>query len=366
MLSSDDKAKNLHNKRISDNFTRSDKASSAGFSALASSAREGTSQGTTKCNLFATLAFRCIYEECAPVQTTIHFAAKFRLALGALSISRGKLASIIGVDKSLVGRWASGAVHPSDHNLSRITGVVADRFPTFTSLDWNREQSAFARLLGVDPASIRDERPPQEPSGLPLPFVDLSKVTTAGRGKAYEGFWKTWRASLLMPDVVFQDHGMIRLHECGLLEILMGGAGLRFDGWMMLGEGNAFVILHDAVGQTPLFLIFRGVPLPKAEVLEGILLMAALNPGRTPATVPILLERIGDLSGDREADEAHCEELTLRNPIIPVGDVPETIRACLFRNVGPNAAAAGGEMFLTATGATGLTRGSTATGQLKG
>lgn len=157
---------------------------------------------------------------------------------------------------------------------------------------------------------------------------------------------------------------MIRLNANGLLEVRMGGAGLFFHGWMMLAEGNLFVIIHDSTGQTPLFLIFRGVPLPRAEVMEGVLLMAALNAARTPAAVPILLERIGDLSGDREADDATCDQMIKRQPTVSIDEIPDANRAYLLRDIGPSAAAKGGEMFLMTSGV--LTRGSTSTGQLQG
>lgn len=279
-------------------------------------------------------------------------------------MSRAKLASVLGVDKSLVGRWAAGAVHPSDHNLSRITAVIAERFPGFTMLDWERDLADFAKRLGLDPASARLEQPLPEVQGLPLQFIDLVRRNTEHRGAAYEGFWRTSRPSVLMPHLIFQDHGMIRLNPNGLLEVRMGGAGLYFHGWMMLAEGNLFVIIHDSTGQTPLFLIFRGVPLPRAEVMEGILLMAALNASRTPAAVPILIERIGDLSGNREEDDATCDDLITRQPTVSIDEIPDANRAYLLRDVGPAASAGGGDLFLQAGGM--LTRGSTATGQLKG
>ena len=40
------------------------------------------------------------------------FSSKLQLVLKALSVSRGRLAAEIGVDKSLAGRWCSGAVRP--------------------------------------------------------------------------------------------------------------------------------------------------------------------------------------------------------------------------------------------------------------
>lgn len=292
------------------------------------------------------------------------FAARLHLVLSAVAMSRAKLASVLGVDKSLVGRWAAGAVHPSDHNLSRITAVIAERFPGFTMLDWERDLPGFAQRLGLDPSTARSEQPLPEVQGLPLQFIDLAKRNTEHRGSAYEGFWRTSRPSVLMPHLIFQDHGMIRMNPNGLLEVRMGGAGLFFHGWMMLAESNLFVVIHDKTGQTPLFLIFRGVPLPRAEVMEGILLMAALNAGRTPAAVPILLERIGDLTGNAEEDDATCDDLITRQPTVSVDEIADANRAYLLRDIGPSAAASGGDLFMLADGA--LTRGSTATGQLQG
>jgi hypothetical protein len=279
-------------------------------------------------------------------------------------MSRGKLASVLGVDKSLVGRWAAGAVHPSDHNLTRITAVVADRFPGFSMLDWERDLPQFAERLGIDPSAARIEQPLPAVQGLPVQFIDRVRRNTEHRGEAYEGFWRTSRPSVLMPHLIFQDHGMIRVNANGLLEVRMGGAGLFFHGWMMLSDNNLFVIIHDSVGQTPLFLIFNGVQLPRAEVLEGILLMAALNANRTPAAVPILLERVGDLTGDREADDATCDQMIKRQPSVGIDDISDANRAYLMRDVGPAANAKGGDLFLLATGQ--LTRGSTSTGQLQG
>jgi hypothetical protein len=292
------------------------------------------------------------------------FAARLHLVLSAVAMSRGKLASVLGVDKSLVGRWAAGAVHPSHHNLSRITAVVADRFPGFSMLDWERDLPQFAERIGIDPSAARIEQPLPAVQGLPVQFIDRVRRNTEHRGTAYEGFWRTSRPSVLMPHLIFQDHGMIRVNANGLLEVRMGGAGLFFHGWMMLSDNNLFVIIHDSVGQTPLFLIFNGVQLPRAEVLEGILLMAALNASRTPAAVPILLERVGDLTGDREEDDAICDQMIKRQPSVSIDEISDANRAYLMRDVGPAAAAKGGDLFLLASGQ--LTRGSTSTGQLQG
>lgn len=66
---------------------------------------------------------------------TTPFSRKLDLVLKALSLSRGRLAAQLGVDKSLAGRWASGAVTPSAHNLENLTRLVASHRPGFSLLD---------------------------------------------------------------------------------------------------------------------------------------------------------------------------------------------------------------------------------------
>jgi transcriptional regulator with XRE-family HTH domain len=296
-----------------------------------------------------------------------HFAAKLDLVLKALSMSRGRLAADLGVDKSLVGRWASGAVTPSAHNLENLTRLIAGRRDGFTMLDWDRDIDGLADVFGVKAhmnGNGAAARPVSE--GLPLPVLEMARLSTERRGATYEGFWKTTRPSVMMPGRFFHDHGMIRRHENGLLEFKVGGAGLLFEGWLLLAEGQLFAILFDTVGQTPIFLILNGVPLSKASLLDGIVMAAALNAARTPSAYPIVLERVGDLSGDREADDARCAELLQSDPLAPEDEVPPEIRKHLVRDVGPAAAAKGGDMFLLAPVISTLSRGETIGGRLQG
>lgn len=295
------------------------------------------------------------------------FAQKFSLALKALSISRVQMAADLGVDKSLVGRWAAGSVHPSEHNLSRITQHIASRIPVFTMLDWNRDATAFAGLFGVESGAEGNvEQTLSASLPFPPPFLAQCRAETIRRGKAYEGFWRTTRPSILMTNTTFHDYGMIRVAANGLLEVRMGGSGLRFDGWMLPAEGNVFVVLYDSTGFTPLFLIFRGVTLPKAVVLDGLLMLAALDASRTPAALPLLLERIGDLSGDASADDAACAALIARDHLAEGGDADEETLQHLFRNVGPQAAKSGGSMFLVTSERLNHSKGTTVTGDLSG
>ncbi len=71
------------------------------------------------------------------------FAAKLEFALKVLSMSRGRLAAEVGVDKSVVGRWVRGAVRPSADDLARLTALVAERAPGVTVLDWDPRHHLF-------------------------------------------------------------------------------------------------------------------------------------------------------------------------------------------------------------------------------
>jgi len=308
-------------------------------------------------------------ETCYAMQTAPHFHEKLDLVLKALSMSRGRLAAELGVDKSLVGRWVSGVVHPSALNLENLTRLISGRCTGFTMLDWDRDMPGLAGLLGVAaPVNGHGGNGHDGPSdSLPLPVLEMSRLTTERRGHAYEGFWRTTRPSVMMPGRFFHDHGIIRRAANGLLQFKVGGAGLLFDGWLLPAEGQLFAILFDTVGQTPIFVIWNGVPLSKASFLDGIVMAAALNAARTPSAYPIVMERIGDLTGDREADDATCAELLGRDPLAPEGSISDDLRHHLVRDIGPAAAAAGiGDMFLLSPITATLSRGETIGGRLQG
>ena len=281
----------------------------------------------------------------------IAFSANLRLVLKALSMSRGRLASVLGVDKSLVGRWASGAVRPSSHNLERLTHLVAERRHGFTLLDWEREPAELADLLGV---TVPHEAPkfvaPE------VPGLATARMMTDLRGAAYEGFWRVTRPAVVAPGRFCHDHGFIRRGGTGLLEFQLGNPDFRFVGWALPFEGQLFCVASDPFGTMPSFLVVNGVPMPKADLLDGIIL-TAFNALRLPAAYPIILERIGDLSGNFEADDARAADLMAANDQFAAeGAVPDHIRHHLLRDIGPAAAAAGGDMLLTASRTSVLSR----------
>lgn len=276
------------------------------------------------------------------------FAAKFALVLKALSLSRGRLAADLGVDKSVVGRWVTGAVKPSDHNLSRLTALIAEHAPGFTALDWDRTSADFGALFGV---------PGPRATGLPLPLLDQIRSTTTLRAAAYEGFFRSTRPYVLQPGRFVHDHGMIRLDDQGLLSLRMGTGGTFVEGWMLPMGNQLFCIAADITSGALLFGVFNGVATARAQMLDGLVLGPALDPGRTPTAYAMMFERVGDLTGDPAADEAHFADLAARDPLVPEGAVSDELRAHLLRDIGPAAAALGGDMLLRLPIARSLARG---------
>ncbi|PSJ40525.1 hypothetical protein C7I55_09335 [Sphingomonas deserti] len=274
------------------------------------------------------------------------FGERLTLALKALSMSRGRLASELGVDKSLVGRWASGAVKPSAHNLERLTHVLALRCPKLTILDWEREPAKFATLFGLDDANLVS--PEQTSLNLSPQLLQGARTATDFRGAAYEGFWRATHAALFERGRFCHQHGMIRRGESGLLQLDLGCPDVRYVGPLLPIDGQLCGIVVDTVQHLPSFMIFNTVSLPKIVLLDGLLL-ATGNALRTPAAYSIILERIGDLSGDREADDAHAASL-MKTPefIEDLTTLPSVVRQHLLRDFGPIAAASGGELMLTA------------------
>jgi adenylate cyclase len=104
------------------------------------------------------------------------FAHKFGLVLKACNISRGRLAQAVGIDKSVVSRWASGVQTPTDQNLTLLTEVIGGRRPGFCRSDWELSARAFAARLGLDDASAADKplALPDKPSIAVLPFHNMS------------------------------------------------------------------------------------------------------------------------------------------------------------------------------------------------
>jgi len=284
------------------------------------------------------------------------FADKLAFALKALGMSRGRLAAELGVDKSVVGRWVTGAVKPSAHNLTSLTAVIALRSPGFTVLDWDRDLDGLAALLGVDPllangghAKITD--------WLPSALMDQALSTTKLRAGAYEGFYRSTRPYAQKPGRFIHDQVMIRLEENGLLRFDMSTGGVPVEGRVMLLHTQLFCIGAEMTSGSLVFAIVNGVATVQAGMLDGLLLSCALDPGRTPTASAVVFERIGQLSDDPDADWAKFCELASGDPEVGPEDLPASLCDHLVRDIGPAQLATGGDWLLRLPIARSMSRG---------
>jgi transcriptional regulator with XRE-family HTH domain len=283
------------------------------------------------------------------------FPARLLLSLKALSISRGRLASDLAVDKSVISRWLSGRQAPTGENLANLTALVAARRPGFSLLDWEGDLEALAAKLGVAP----DEPAPVGAFAgwLPDTVVQESKTLTDLRGDAYEGFWRTTRPAIAHPGRFIHDAVMIRRAENGFLTCRLAVEDMRFSGWTFMTQTQLFTVLSEPRTGMFTFTIFNAVLRHRAEVMDGISMGLQRVGGGSPAAMACLMERTGFLSGDEAADDATFEAAANEEPLAPEGSIPPEIAERLMPDVGPAALAAGGAAILTVPFATSLSRG---------
>jgi transcriptional regulator with XRE-family HTH domain len=273
------------------------------------------------------------------------FSQNLRLVLKMLSMSTAELTAELGTDKSVVSRWLNGNVQPSAHNLSRLSALVAARVNGFTVLDWERDPRSLAGLFGADPNAIPSMQLAPS-SGLPLPNWGQMLATTSTRGEAYEGFFRSTRPHSSMPGRFLHDFGMIRRDAAGLLCVAMGASGSVVDGWLIPLHGLLYIIVANPKSGTMLFGMFNDPPASRLDVFEGLVLIPGLDLGRAPTATAMYCERIGVLSGDRDADDRRFAELSSQDHLAPEGSVDQHIASHLVRDFGPEQLARGGDLLL--------------------
>lgn len=274
------------------------------------------------------------------------FPSRLLLALKALSLSRGRLAAELAVDKSVVSRWLSGRQAPSGENLANLTNLVAQRRPGFTLLDWEADLDILAAKLGVAPEPAPGAFGPLA-GWLPEAVLQEAQALTALRGADYEGFWRTTRPAIGLPGRFMHDQVLIRRADNGFLTFRLRVEDMLFEGWTFPTQSQLFSLAADARSGIFIFSIYNAVLRNKAEVLDGISMTIQRVGGGSPVAGANILERTGDLTGDVEADDARFEELASANPLAPEGSVPQEVCDHVFRDFGPSVLASGGSALLT-------------------
>lgn len=116
-------------------------------------------------------------------------------------------------------------------------------------------------------------------------------------------------------------------------------------GQTMRGQGTSYAspfVVHAAAA-----MLAANPALSPAE-LDG-LLIAASSSLRVPTAYSTIFERVGDLTGDRIGDNARATALMERPEFVEDPALLPVVRGHLLRDFGPEAAARGGEMMLTAS-----------------
>jgi transcriptional regulator with XRE-family HTH domain len=288
------------------------------------------------------------------------FPHRLDLALKALCISRGALAARLEVNKSVVSRWLKGVNGPTQHNLAKLTELLAARSPGFTMLDWEGDIDGMAERLGLGPTRTGAPSPQAlgiPPDWLPARLLEEAVATTRARGDAYEGFWRTTRPAISPAGRFIHDRVLIRKNAGGLLTFRLGVIDMRFEGWALPTQTQLVATGVDAETGVFIFVILNAVLRNRADVLDGLSMTCQRSAGGSAVAEAVLLERTGFLSDDPAADDARWEASISTDPFAPEGSVPPAIRDHLFRDVGPAAFATGGDALLTMTFSGSLSRG---------
>lgn len=128
----------------------------------------------------------------AGISASGDFGARLSLALQACNLSRTQLSSILGVHKSLVSRWLSGEMKPTDYNLARVSAEIAKRKTGFNMTLWRAPREEFEASIGLAPdkanafayperpamrvaAEAGEPAPHNKPSLAVMPFANLSR-----------------------------------------------------------------------------------------------------------------------------------------------------------------------------------------------
>ena len=292
----------------------------------------------------------------AGVQVNDEFGAKLGFVLKFLTLSNGRVAAELAVDKSLVGRWVAGTVHPSAHNLGRLTEFLARRVPGLTLLDWDRSLEALRDRFGgsapppqVTPTAVAD--------WLAHPKVAEVAAATAIDGMNVTGFWRTTRAAPDMPGRFCHDYVMIAPRSDGPLYCETGVFSSRLSGWGMIAGDQFYSCSSSHALGSMTFGIFNRVRAARIDAMDGISLACSAVGGGIPIALAMYMERVGELSGDAVADKQRLATLLADYPLARDGTVPDTLRHHLLRDIGPAAHSDGGDLFLMMRSMTSLARG---------
>ena len=235
------------------------------------------------------------------------FSRKLDIALKALDLSRTRLAKLVGVDKSVASRWASGASVPSAANLDALTETLRRLRPDLSLSDWALGVDAFAAKFGVTQPAVDGAG---TSDALLLRSVAVFRRDIDREAPIYEGFYLTYnRSSSNTGDVtrravkIWRDGQRLRFVSSSVSplydvegEVFVWRGKLFFFGEMRRYDGVSLSILNGTAQPTPTYL---------TGIAAGLVADALLSPN----AAAIVMEFHSRFSGDAAGDERTWREL---------------------------------------------------------
>lgn len=251
------------------------------------------------------------------------FADKLTFLTKALSISRGQIGNALAVDKSVVSRWLSGARQPTAHNMAKLTVLVARSVPGFTALDWDRDRTGLAALLG------RTFPEQADGANLLLPGIEHARAAVDVHARFYAGHWTGYRQTFREYDQYVQD--VVRIQRQGdLLSLFWGHGTVRGEGLFLAGDGKAYVLLPHSYAFVPAILMLYTVDSVDIGMLDGLLITTVIDASRDLAATSYALVRHASVMEDVGEDDALLERRMQETPwSVQPEQVPEVVRARL-------------------------------------
>ncbi len=228
-----------------------------------------------------------------------NFADRLRRALAQATLGRAAVCKEVGVDKSVVTRWLSGAARPAEHNLIALTQAIARRLPGFCLADWTRPEAEFNLALRMTLAPVPG---PASAPGLLANAVQWAAAQGMDKALAqYGGLW------LMMYDSVrvarpFAVVGEIR-PGAGVLDTeFRDDANWHGRGPGFALNGKLWVVAEEVARQDSFGLaVYWGSSTRKAEIIDGMAMVREFSPSASPGVTHIIGFRLADLLPDPAA-----------------------------------------------------------------
>ncbi|MBY0337149.1 MAG: helix-turn-helix transcriptional regulator [Acetobacteraceae bacterium] len=227
------------------------------------------------------------------------FAERLRLALGRANLSRALVAQRLGLDKSVVTRWASGAMRPSDHNLTALSALIGERVPGFSRAAFEGPEDAFAALVGL-PAAMPDRPDAHRPGSLGMFLAEAREWTEPHLDDLedrFAGLWVNFYANLHLGNGIGAAIGEIWRGPDGLEARFRNGAsgpGRLGRSGPIFATGTHFFMANSAPRRNRTFGAVLCVGTERRTALmDGIIMHPMGSRADQPFAGRMLLLRLG-------------------------------------------------------------------------